>query len=168
MSTPYDTLAYLFEDIEKDMESIFSVDPCLNNHLDAIRRNDATIDEQLKQEEIARAAVSAADVRLAEIRALEKDAIRQRKEALGVVSGCKGRALYFKRLNLGRLASVEKRKKELLQVEARKRLNTIGRDIRANRGRRAGIGLDIVNISDAPQPMSEEALARSRETQQSL
>lgn len=168
MSTPYDTLAYLFDDMEKDMENIFSVDPCLNNHLDAMRRNDATIDEQVRQEEIARAAVSTADVRLAEIRALEKDAIRQRKEALGVVSGCKGRALYFKRLNLGRLASVEKRRKELLQIEARKRLNMIGRDLRVNRGRRAGIGLDIVNISDAPQPMDAEALARSREKQQEI
>jgi hypothetical protein len=164
MSTPYETLAYLFEDMEKEMESIFSVDPCLNNHLDAIKRNDATIDEQIRQEELARAAVTQADVRLAEIRAMEKDAIRQRKEAIGEVNGCKGRALYFKRLTLGRISAVQKRKKELMLIEGKKRLNMIGRDIRHNRGRRAGIGLDIVNISDGPKPMT----ARPQETQQEI
>ena len=137
-------LSFLFQDMDSEMDAIFEADSLIVVHRAKIAEHTQKAEEADAREAAARAKSNALEVEIAALTGRIKDLTRQRNVAIGEVSSAVHNAAYLRRLAADRERAIEKRKKDLVFNEGKRRLRKIGSDIKRNVGRRGGGGVDVV------------------------
>lgn len=140
---------YLFENIEAEMEPIVESDSVIDSIRQRIRRTELSIETSLAREAENRKLVEAEDLKVEAAMSALKLAQRNRNIVMGTVRSEQFMQGRFKETINRLYQRISRREKQLIVIEAKKRLNKIGRTLRANVGRyrkHDGIGFNIVRI----------------------
>lgn len=142
----HESIAYLFDNMDAEMEEIYALDPVISNLSGEIARYQARIGEAHAQEDAATIKLSELESRIADLETQIKLLQRERGTVAGAAhSACHNRG-YLRRLIKAREAKIGLRQRFLVKREAGRRLATIGRTIR--RSRNNGPGLVITKIEE--------------------
>lgn len=162
--TTVSKLDYLFEgDLIPALQLIVDDDIVIKQCIGKIRDYEESIARLNHAKEEARLEVVEVDVRIKEIEAQLRTARADRNTSLGRVKSIVHSQAWMERLIKGRKQNIRKRQKQLLFMEAKRRLRAIGKEIKMNTGLRGrNPGDDEFSIlspgdPDLRRPMSPEA-----------
>lgn len=120
----------LFQDMDSEMAAVFEVDSLITVHRAKIAEFTQKITEAEAREADARTRANALEVEVAALTGQIRDLTRQRNLVVGEVSSARHNGLQLARLIGDRERAIEKRKRDLIFQEGKRRLRKIGTEIR--------------------------------------
>lgn len=138
---------YLFDNIEEDILPLYDADRVLRELQGKVDQYNGSTAESEEREKKARADAALRQVAVNEARLRLKEAERELRYAEGEISSEKFIQAQLRRYLRNVRGKIAQREKLIMLVEAKRRLNSIGRTLRQNCSRfRSGGGFNILRI----------------------